>query len=95
MRVSGAEAGARAGVARAARRAGCPAARGGGEREGREEEKRKEGEWKKKKKKKGRREREKEKGRESERTTAGFAVGGRAWATGSRAAWKGTAKISD
>ena len=71
------------------------AARGREEREeGGEGGKRK---WKKKRKKEKERnrEREKEKERErerkSERTPARFAVGGRAWATGSRAARDGTA----
>ena len=69
-----------------------------GRREGRKgggEKKRRRMEKEKEKEKKRWREREKEKGRESERTPAGFAVGGRAWVTGSRAARNGMAEISN
>ena len=68
-----------------------------GEERGKEGRRRKEKKenGKRKGKKEKERQREKEKGIESERTPAGFAVGDRAWVTGSRAAQRGTAEISD
>ena len=76
MRVGGAEAGARAGVAGPVRRAGCPAARGEGEREGRKGEGGKENGKRKKKKEKRKKKKEKEKERERERGIDGENHGG-------------------
>ena len=82
--------GARAGRARARGRLRGVRARLGNRGEGRGKKKGEKGKEEKKRKGKKEEERKREEKKEK-RSATGFVAGGRAWATGSRAAWDGTA----